>query len=172
MKTRLFALCALILALGGLQQPRGAAVSPPGQAITSQQARQRTADWTVLVYMSADNDLERYFAGDLNEMERVGSTEAINVVVQVDRAEGFDAREGDWTEARRLFVRRDASIFTLSSEVVAALGEVNMGDAATLQDFVTWAIQTYPARRYALIFWNHGAGWQGWITTCRQTTTG
>jgi len=64
MKTRLFALCMLILILSGIQQPVGAADTPPGRAITDQQARQRVADWTVLVYMSADNDLERYVAGD------------------------------------------------------------------------------------------------------------
>src|SRR3990172_5136601 len=33
-----------------------------------------------------------------------------------------------------------------------------MGQPATLQDFIEWAIQNYPADKYALIMWDHGGG--------------
>lgn len=36
-----------------------------------------------------------------------------------------------------------------------------MADANTLVDFVTWAIKTYPADKYALIMSDHGMGWPG-----------
>ena len=32
-----------------------------------------------------------------------------------------------------------------------------------LRDFVQWAKTTYPARRYALVLWNHGGGYTGLI---------
>ena len=50
-----------------------------------------TADWSVLVYMNADDDLEPYLIEDFNEMELCGSTGRVNVVVQMDRHPGYDA---------------------------------------------------------------------------------
>ena len=36
-----------------------------------------------------------------------------------------------------------------------------MGDPRTLVDFASWGITAYPAKHYALIFWDHGASWPG-----------
>jgi len=44
---------------------------------------------------------------------------------------------------------------------LADLGEMDMSDPQTLQDFATWAIATYPAEHYALIMSDHGMGWPG-----------
>ena len=44
-----------------------------------------TTEWTVMVYLDADNNLESAGIDDINEMEIVGSTTEVNVVVQVDR---------------------------------------------------------------------------------------
>ncbi|MRS05751.1 hypothetical protein EG832_21425, partial [bacterium] len=49
----------------------------------------------------------------------------------------------------------------ITSEEVEDLGEVNMADPEVLVDFVTWAMTTYPADRYALILSDHGSGWPG-----------
>jgi hypothetical protein len=45
--------------------------------------------------------------------------------------------------------------------MVDDLGEVNMADGSTLVDFVTWAMQSYPADRYMLVLSDHGMGWPG-----------
>jgi hypothetical protein len=42
---------------------------------------------------------------------------------------------------------------------VADWGERDMGSPQTLTDFVTWARASYPSRRTALFFWDHGWGW-------------
>lgn len=47
------------------------------------------------------------------------------------------------------------------TEPVETLGEVDMGDPAALADFVTWAIENYPAEHYALVISSHGSGWPG-----------
>jgi hypothetical protein len=132
-----------------------------GTPTTSAQARQSVARWTVMVYLAADNDLEARALIDLNEMEFVGSTTEINVVAQLDRSEQYDASNGDWTDTRRFFVTRDTNPTAVASEEVANLGETNTGDPATLVDFVTWAIATYPAERHALVIWDHGGSWLG-----------
>lgn len=118
------------------------------------------ADWTVLVYMDADNNLEAAGLLDLNEMEAAGISENVNVVVQVDRAVGETDAHGDWTDTRRYLIRGDDSD-EIVSEPLASLGERNMGDPQELADFVVWGMRTYPANRYALIIWDHGAGWNG-----------
>ncbi|MBI5238884.1 MAG: hypothetical protein HY926_00285 [Elusimicrobia bacterium] len=36
-----------------------------------------------------------------------------------------------------------------------------MGDWNRLVRFVSWAEDLFPAKKYMLIVWNHGAGWRG-----------
>ncbi|MCD4684973.1 MAG: thrombospondin type 3 repeat-containing protein, partial [Anaerolineae bacterium] len=117
-----------------------------------------------MVYKTADNDLEAYALADLDEMEFIGSHESVNVVVQLDRAEGFDQSNGDWTGTRRYFVTRDTNYLRVNSAVVEEIPEVNTGDPAALVDFTTWAMTSYPAERYALIIWDHGGSWLGVAT--------
>ena len=45
-----------------------------------------TRNWTVMVYMAGDNNLDSAGVVDLKEMKKVGSTEQINILVQFDRA--------------------------------------------------------------------------------------
>jgi len=118
------------------------------------------AEWTLLVFVNGDNDLERWALGDLNEMEVVGSTEAVNVVVQLDRSARESDADGDWVGARRYRVEADTDPRTITSPVLAELGEVDSGDVDTVLDFVEWGATTFPAERYALVLWNHGDGWR------------
>ena len=117
--------------------------------------------WTVLVYMNADNNLEAAGLLDLNEMEAAPLSDQVNVLVQIDRAAGEVVSEDDWADARRYHIQNDADMTAIGSEVMTQLGEVNMGDPQTLADFLAWGIVNYPANRYALILWDHGAGWSG-----------
>ncbi|MGD8626547.1 MAG: clostripain-related cysteine peptidase, partial [Anaerolineae bacterium] len=69
--------------------------------------------------------------------------------------------DGNWTGAKRFYVTQDGDLGRVGSELVADLGEVNMSDGATLVDFVTWAIDTFPADKHVLILSDHGMGWPG-----------
>jgi predicted RNA-binding protein with PIN domain len=42
------------------------------------------ADWTWLVYMAGDNNLEGAGKEDLDEMKEVGSSSELNIIVQFD----------------------------------------------------------------------------------------
>ncbi len=126
-------------------------------------------EWTVLVYMNADNNLEAAGLLDLNEMEAAPPSKQVNVLVQIDRAVGETISDEDWTGSRRYRIQHDEDLTApstplragVTSELVAELGEVNMGDPLVLADFITWGAANYPANRYALIIWDHGAGWNG-----------
>jgi hypothetical protein len=122
---------------------------------------QKTVEWTFLVYMDADNNLEGAGIEDLNEMEIAGSTDQVNIVVQFDRAQNYDTSNGDWTGTKRYLVQEDSHNSEIVSDELEDMGEMNMGDPKTLSDFVIWGIDEFPARKYAVILWNHGGAFWG-----------
>ena len=130
-------------------------------------------EWTVIVYSAADDEvLEETMWFDVNEMELVGSNPQLNIVVQIDRyAEAF-AGDGDWTDTRRYLITQDNDLSTISSPVIQNLGEVDTSDPQTLVDFVTWSIQNYPAKKYALVLSDHGGGWTGGFTDMSSSGSG
>lgn len=128
---------------------------------TDQTAPQtETGRWTILVYMAADNDLEPYAIDDLNEMEAARVTADVGIAVAVDRVDGDDIRDGDWTDTRLGLIEADSSLSRITSSLVTQ-GEWNTGSAASLTRFIDWAAAANPADHYALILWNHGSGIQG-----------
>ncbi|MBP7355371.1 MAG: hypothetical protein KA928_04360 [Longilinea sp.] len=118
--------------------------------------------WLVLLYQDADDQvLEKDIYFDLNEAERVGSSEQVTILAQMDRFRAGYQGDGNWTSARRYYVTQDNDLTRVSSEMIADLGEVNMADSQTLIDFVTWGIENYPADKVVLILSDHGMGWPG-----------
>lgn len=122
-------------------------------------------EWTIIYYSAADDDvLEETMWFDINEMELVGSTSQVNIVVEMDRYDqGFDG-DGDWSDTRRFLIAQDGNLGHIASPVIESIGEADMGDPQTLVEFATWAIQNYPAKKYALILSDHGGGWTGGFT--------
>jgi len=137
--------------------------------LTTEQAQ--TVAWTVMVYMDGDNNLEEDALIDFLEMARVGSTDDVNVVVQLDRIGKYvtktDERFPYWTETLRFRVTKGMKP-ARECALHEKLNEANMGDGKTLADFVTWSKRTYPAKRYALILWDHGQGWRGILTPTEE----
>lgn len=119
-------------------------------------------DWTLFVYIDGDNNLEPFALLDLNEMEAAYPGQNLEVLVLLDRAEGYSKDLGDWTGTRLYRVRRDATN-ELGSELLQELPEANMGDPATLRQFLVDGIRAYPARHYGLILWDHGGGWSNHV---------
>ena len=119
--------------------------------------------WTVMVYISGDNNLEDYVVLDIeNELAPTGSTADVNVVALADRGPGYDTSRGDWQQTLLYHVTKGMMADVASA--VADWGEKNMGDPQTLVDFVTWSKINYPADHYVLYFWGHGWSWHpGWV---------
>jgi hypothetical protein len=109
--------------------------------------------WTVLVWIAGDNDLDEFGLTDIGEMKRVGSTGDVDVLVQFDRAR--DRQTGAEPQTRRYHLKRDT---TLEEDLVQELGETNTGDPAVATDFFTWGIDNYPSEKVLAILWNHGSG--------------
>jgi len=116
------------------------------------------AKWTVMVYISGDNNLEDYVVKDIElELAPTGSSANVQVVALADRGPGYDTSYGDWQTTKLFHVTQGMT--ASSANAVADWGERNFGDKQTLIDFVSWTKANYPADHYALYFWGHGWNW-------------
>jgi Clostripain family len=122
------------------------------------------AEWTLLMYTDADNDLELDQMEDVKEMLAAGSTKEVNIVMLADRHPNGDGRKytndpianlKNWTTAKLLYVDHN------QLEELDDWGEANMGDPATLKRFLQTAVKSYPAQHYGIVFEDHGTGWPG-----------
>jgi hypothetical protein len=123
------------------------------------QQSQTVAQWTVMVFIAADNDIEGASLFDINEMELVGSSPDVNVVVQIDRSADYSDVEGDWSDTRRYYIQQDENFDVITTPVLETIGEIDSGSAESVADFATWAITSYPAQKYMLVLWDHAGAW-------------
>jgi hypothetical protein len=123
------------------------------------QQSQKTAKWTIMVHVAADNNLEVAGLMDVNEMEAVGSSPDVNILVQMDRSADYVDYDGNWTDTRRFYIQQDDDPNVINSPVVQDLGETDTGSPDSVADFAIWGITNYPAEKYMLIMWDHGGAW-------------
>jgi hypothetical protein len=116
-------------------------------------SEKETAEWTILVYMAADNGLNNAAIADINEMERANFSDAINVIVQIDNNTG-NPNSG----AFRYKIKHEETD-EIGSSIISPLGEIDSGDYRTLRNFIDWGFSSYPAERQAVVIWSHGSGW-------------
>ena len=119
-------------------------------------------EWTIMAFVNGDNNLEAAALSDLKEMEAGLPADAkMDVIVLIDRADGFSTDFGDWKGARVYRVKHSEDKNAIGSEQLAELGAVDMADAGLLAQFVKTATAKFPAKKTALVMWNHGGGWKG-----------
>ena len=114
--------------------------SAPSEA--ADRGEREVADWTVLAYINADNDLDPLTEEDYQEFKDGGSSDDVNVLLLADKLE----------EPAYLYRIENNDMVVLES-----LGEVDMGDPAMLTWLVDYADTNFPAERRLLFFWDHGA---------------
>ncbi|GIL18780.1 MAG: hypothetical protein BroJett040_25310 [Oligoflexia bacterium] len=112
---------------------------------TTAYAGPQVKEWTFLVFLNGHNNLDRFGDMNIRQMEEVGSTDQVNLVAQ-----WASLRHGN---TRRVFVEKG------SHQVVEEMAPVDMGDYHQLVEFVRWAKEKYPAKKYFINVWNHGNGW-------------
>ena len=128
---------------------RVSAYSNDGESAPSNTVTATTADCTLflfMLYLNGDNDLYRYIARALQSLERATANPNVKIVVLVDGDQNGDTQ--------RL-------VFEATSIQRELLGELNMGNPQTLQEFVRWARDRYPARYSYLALAGHGNGLVG-----------
>lgn len=126
----------------------------PTQSTGPSPAGQARAKYTIMVYMNG-SDLETmagFGTQDLDEMMRAGYGDDINVVVQTGGTEYWWKRAIPDSSCARLQIKGG-----LLNEL-EDIGLQNMGEPASLTDFIDHSMERFPAERYGLVLWGHGSG--------------
>lgn len=129
-----------------------------------------TDKWTILGYFDGNNGLDvdtlissgdtlpySYVILDVQEMEQVGSTENVQIIIMVSSI----TTEGN---CNYYFIEKhldEPPLDSIRSEVLDSLGKKDMSDPQTLRDFIEYGVAHYPADHYMLIINDRGSGWKG-----------
>lgn len=130
-------------------------------------SEEQGAEWTVLVYMCG-SDLESKYASsndgcasnDLYEIATAGSKPSdVNVVVQAGGSTQWSSRYSSVINKNNTnrFHLNESKGYVLDSQT----NKSDMSQASTLQNFISWGMQKYPAKKTGLILWNHGGAMSG-----------
>ena len=122
-------------------------------ALPEPSRREIEKDWTVMVYMVADNSLDAFSVNDINEMERGINKHNSDVIVYLDRVVGANPEIPVVLE-----ISNDKSDDVVSP-IIKRYDELDSCDWHNLRDFIDFAKAAYPSRHYGLVFWSHGTGW-------------
>jgi hypothetical protein len=119
--------------------------------LNSAQAAQ-PKEWTFLVFLNGNNSLDSFGPVNLKQMEKIGSTANVNIVVQWASLSTH--------KVSRLLIQKSTDASSVTSPIVQSLpSSTDMGDYNSVVDFVKWGAQNYPAKHYFLDIWDHGSGW-------------
>lgn len=134
--------------------PAAAAPSPqpgpePAPAALDNSSLPQTKDWTILLYGAGNcSDTEFDLQATLDSWQRVQPGAKVTLAAEVSRySEGGKAYRYSFEDGQK--------------NLVADLGPTNMGKGQTLEEFLNWGIQKFPAKHYMVILAGHGGAYQG-----------
>lgn len=132
-------------------------------------------DWTILVYMQADNDLRPYAFWDLAEMESAfsgrranGSTLKLDVLVHLDTDQDRKLRRFHMFQSPNKMANQGGEYYkswteqNIYSPITHEFDEdieSQKPQAQVFQEFIEWGMANYPSKHYMVVVWGHGQGW-------------
>ena len=146
--------------LAGAEHAAGAAENPFPEDMVKEKQTEIKGDGkdqaTVFVYMNG-SDLESEdgeATEDLCEMLAANISSQVNVLVETIGTKSWSKRLGIASDHTQCY-KAEAGNLVLVDD---SLGQLDCTSPDTLADFISWGAENYPANRYILIFWDHGAG--------------
>lgn len=110
-------------------------------------AKKAQKDWNFIVYIAANNNLHRFSIHNIRQMAQVGSTDNINILVQLD---GLGQKD-----VTRYYIEKNNPVLVSTMQHSHA---TTSGTTDSLYNFAKWSIEKYPAKHQAIVLWNHGSG--------------
>lgn len=104
----------------------------------------KKAEWTVYIYLQANNNLRDFAAENLAEIAAIGSSTHANILIQLENPE----ENTHW----RYRVEKGKIEF----ERVFTNTPTNSGKS--IIEFTQWGHKNYPSNKHFLLLWNHGLG--------------
>ena len=91
---------------------------------------------------------------DITEMLRASYHENVNVLLETIGTKRWSSRYGIASNRTQRYRVLEDEIELVDD----SLGQEDCTDAESLAEFIRWGAEQYPAQRYILILWGHGAG--------------
>jgi hypothetical protein len=107
--------------------------------------RDGQADWTIVSYIQADNNLAPYAVYNINDMQLAPLSSSVNMLVQWDQPNNNKTWRYRIVKGGRI---EDASLST----------EMGLNPVQELIDMAKWAKTKYDAKHFCIVLWNHGSG--------------
>jgi hypothetical protein len=122
-------------------------------------AAEQSYDYTVLIYMNGSDLESEDLAATHDLLEMIAADFGDNVAVIIETGGTMDWHTAEYglvdissTTNQRFRVLED------NLSLLESVGQKNMGEASTLEEFINYGMSAFPAAHYALLFWNHGGG--------------
>lgn len=115
-------------------------------------------EWTVIMYLNGSNELAIEMENTFKQLCKINKSN-VNIVIQLSKApidlvrtirQDDSSYAEDWTGTRRY------SIVNGNLEIVQSNEYINMADYRNLYDFIKWAANKFPAKRYMVSISGHG----------------
>lgn len=110
--------------------------------------------WSIFIYLCG-SDLESNNGAavkDIIEMSQATPSDKVRFIIQTGGSNTWNYETIDQTKSQRFIVENGDITKVYEDE------DVSMGDPSTLESYITWGVQTYPADNMGLILWDHGNG--------------
>ncbi|MFA6990980.1 MAG: clostripain-related cysteine peptidase [Candidatus Babeliales bacterium] len=105
------------------------------------------AEWTVLVYLQADNNLAPFAEYNIKDMQGgiYANSSLVNILVQ-------------WDQPRNNRTWRYKIVKNGRIEDESLTSEMGINPGQEIVTCASWVKRKYPAKKYAFVLWNHGNG--------------
>lgn len=123
--------------------------------------------WTIMIYMcGADLESESGLAsGDIKEILSVKNQPSdVNILIETGGAKSWSLPSTNLSGATSIDSSKLCRWHVENKKLVLdekLSSYTSMGSSSTLQSFVQWGIEEYPAEKTGVIFWNHGGAMYG-----------
>lgn len=115
-------------------------------------------EWTVIMYLNGSNELAIEMENTFKQLCKINKSN-VNIVIQLSKAP-IDLvrtiRQDDSSYAENWTGTRRYSIINGKLEIVQSNEYINMADYRNLYDFIKWAANKFPAKRYMVSISGHG----------------
>lgn len=115
-------------------------------------------EWTVIMYLNGSNEMAIEMENTFKQLCKINKSN-VNIVIQLSKAP-IDLvrtiRQDDSSYAENWTGTRRYSIINGKLEIVQSNEYINMADYRNLYDFIKWASNKFPAKRYMVSISGHG----------------
>lgn len=116
---------------------------------------ERTKDWTVLCYLNGHGNQQSEVDRSVRDLERVGSTDSVDLVTQVAGGEPYYGNYGSHIRKSKFFGMLP------TSQSISSPEETDPSSPSRLTQSIIQTAEAYPSKHLMVVLGGHGGAFQG-----------